>query len=119
MGSGHRHAEATPSPTASAASSSGAPNSTGERSRNWPTQSATAFSGRFRFLQRQVTWRQAGLAQVKIRKSTVIDAPVNAVWNLLRDFRQSGGIRSSPSDRRRARADEIGCVRRRLSGANR
>src|SRR5215510_10521438 len=55
------------------------------------------------------------MAQVKVRKSTVIDAPIEAVWNLLRDF--NGHERWHPivaeseiEDGRRA--DEIGCVRR-------
>jgi NADPH:quinone reductase-like Zn-dependent oxidoreductase len=52
---------------------------------------------------------------VEVRRSTVIDAPVGAVWTLLRDF--NGHDRWHPAvaesvieDGRRA--DEVGCVRR-------
>ena len=52
---------------------------------------------------------------VQVRRSTVIDAPIDAVWGLLRDF--NGHERWHPAvaesrieDGRRA--DEIGCVRR-------
>src|SRR5262245_16826922 len=55
------------------------------------------------------------MAQVKVRKSTVIDAPVEAVWNLLRDFNGHKHwhpivAESEIEDGRRS--DEIGCVRR-------
>jgi NADPH2:quinone reductase len=52
---------------------------------------------------------------VQVRRSTVIDAPIDAVWGILRDF--NGHARWHPAvaesrieDGRRA--DEIGCVRR-------
>jgi NADPH:quinone reductase-like Zn-dependent oxidoreductase len=55
------------------------------------------------------------MAQVKVRKSTVIDAPVNAVWNLLRDFNGHENwhpIVAESAIEGGKRADEIGCVRR-------
>src|SRR5215472_6114725 len=52
---------------------------------------------------------------VRVRKSTVIEAPIDAVWGILRDF--NGHERWHPAvaeslieDGRRA--DEVGCVRR-------
>jgi NADPH:quinone reductase-like Zn-dependent oxidoreductase len=55
------------------------------------------------------------MAHVKVRKSTVVDAPIDAVWRLLRDF--NGHDRWHPIVAESAiedgrRADEIGCVRR-------
>jgi NADPH:quinone reductase-like Zn-dependent oxidoreductase len=55
------------------------------------------------------------MAQVKVRKSTVVDAPIDAVWNILRDF--NGHDRWHPIVAESAiedgrHADEIGCVRR-------
>jgi NADPH:quinone reductase-like Zn-dependent oxidoreductase len=55
------------------------------------------------------------VGQVKVRKSTVVDAPIGAVWNLLRDFnghdRWHPIVAESAIEDGRA-ADEIGCVRR-------
>jgi NADPH:quinone reductase-like Zn-dependent oxidoreductase len=52
---------------------------------------------------------------VKIRKSTVIDAPIEAVWHLLRDFNGHSDwhpiVAESEIEGGRA-SDEIGCVRR-------
>jgi NADPH:quinone reductase-like Zn-dependent oxidoreductase len=55
------------------------------------------------------------MARVKVRKSTIVDAPIDAVWRLLRDF--NGHDRWHPivaestiEDGRHA--DQIGCVRR-------
>ena len=52
---------------------------------------------------------------VKVRKSTVVDAPVDAVWAFLRDFnghdRWHPIVAESVIENGR-RADEIGCVRR-------
>jgi NADPH:quinone reductase-like Zn-dependent oxidoreductase len=55
------------------------------------------------------------VGQVKVRKSTVVDAPIGAVWNVLRDF--NGHDRWHPIVAESAiedgrTADEIGCVRR-------
>lgn len=55
------------------------------------------------------------MGQVKVRKSTVVDASIEAVWHLLRDF--NGHDRWHPIVAESAiedgrRADEIGCVRR-------
>ena len=55
------------------------------------------------------------MGQVKVRKSTVVDAPIGAVWNVLRDFnghhRWHPIVAESAIEDGRA-ADEIGCVRR-------
>ena len=55
------------------------------------------------------------MGQVKVRKSTVVDAPIGAVWNVLRDFnghdRWHPIVAESAIEGGRA-ADEIGCVRR-------
>jgi len=55
------------------------------------------------------------VGQVKVRKSTVVDAPIGAVWNVLRDFnghhRWHPIVAESAIEDGRA-ADEIGCVRR-------
>jgi NADPH:quinone reductase-like Zn-dependent oxidoreductase len=55
------------------------------------------------------------VGQVKVRKSTVVDAPIAAVWNVLRDFNGHGRwhpiVAESAIEGGRA-ADEIGCVRR-------
>jgi NADPH:quinone reductase len=55
------------------------------------------------------------VGQVKVRKSTVVDAPIGAVWSLLRDFnghdRWHPIVAESAIEDGRA-ADEIGCVRR-------
>jgi NADPH:quinone reductase len=52
---------------------------------------------------------------VRVRRSTVIDAPIDAVWGILRDF--NGHERWHPAVAKSLiedgrRADEIGCVRR-------
>jgi NADPH2:quinone reductase len=55
------------------------------------------------------------VGQVKVRKSTVVDAPIGAVWNVLRNFnghdRWHPIVAESAIEGGRA-ADEIGCVRR-------
>ena len=55
------------------------------------------------------------MGQVRVRKSTVVDAPIQAVWNVLRDFnahdRWHPIVAESAIEGGRA-ADEIGCVRR-------
>jgi NADPH:quinone reductase len=55
------------------------------------------------------------MARVKVRKSTVVDAPIDAVWHVLRDFnghdRWHPIVAESAIEDGRA-ADEIGCVRR-------
>jgi NADPH:quinone reductase-like Zn-dependent oxidoreductase len=55
------------------------------------------------------------VGQVRVRKSTVVQAPIQAVWNLLRDFnahdRWHPIVAESAIEDGRA-ADEIGCVRR-------
>jgi NADPH:quinone reductase-like Zn-dependent oxidoreductase len=55
------------------------------------------------------------MARVQVRKSTVVDAPIDAVWSILRDF--NGHDRWHPIVAESAieggrHADEIGCVRR-------
>jgi NADPH:quinone reductase-like Zn-dependent oxidoreductase len=55
------------------------------------------------------------VGQVKVRKSTVVEAPIQAVWSVLRDFnahdRWHPIVAESVIEDGRA-ADEIGCVRR-------
>src|SRR4051794_14472499 len=52
---------------------------------------------------------------VKVRRSTIIDAPVDVVWRILRDFngheRWHPAVAESRIEEDR-KADEIGCVRR-------
>ncbi len=52
---------------------------------------------------------------VQVRRSTVIDAPIDAVWGMLRDFngheRWHPAVAESRIEEGR-RPDEIGCVRR-------
>jgi NADPH:quinone reductase-like Zn-dependent oxidoreductase len=55
------------------------------------------------------------MARVQVRKSTVVDAPIDAVWAFLRDFNGHHRwhpiiVESTIEDGRHA--DEIGCVRR-------
>jgi NADPH:quinone reductase-like Zn-dependent oxidoreductase len=55
------------------------------------------------------------VGQVKVRKSTVVEAPIESVWRFLRDF--NGHYRWHPIVAESAiedgrQADEIGCVRR-------
>ena len=52
---------------------------------------------------------------VKVRKSTVIDAPIDAVWGMLRDFNGHGRWHPAVADSAiedGKRPDEVGCVRR-------
>jgi len=52
---------------------------------------------------------------VQVRRSTVIDAPIDAVWGLLRDFNGHDRWHPAVAESRiedGRRADEIGCVRR-------
>ena len=52
---------------------------------------------------------------VKIARSTILSAPVEAVWDVVRDFnghdRWHPAVATSQIERRRG-ADEVGCVRR-------
>lgn len=52
---------------------------------------------------------------VKVRRSTIIDAPIEAVWDVIRDF--NGHDRWHPAVaesriERNAESDQVGCVRR-------
>ena len=56
---------------------------------------------------------------VKVLQSTIIDAPVESVWEVIRDFnghdRWHPAVATSSIERRR-RPDEVGCVRRFMLG---
>ena len=78
-----------------------------ERERELAEHRAGSLPGRFRFPENH-------LKRIRVRRSAVIDAPIERVWAVLRDFNSHGAWHPAVGESRIERnepSDQVGCVR--------